>query len=371
MAQAERGLCERDSAQPIGLWDGEGPQEDGFVRLINKLMLLRQVLTPTKVFNLALKEIHYFLGNSTLFYLPNRVIIDIGNVCNLKCPLCPTGRGDKGASRGLMKFEDYKKIIDQMGKTITNLELHNWGEPLLNRELIPMIQYAKDRNIPVCISTNLTILDEKMAEDIVATRIDKMFISCDAASPETYSTYRVGGDFHRVISNIRLLTEAKKKLKNNYTRIVYLFHVFRHNEHEIEKARALAKELGVEVRINKMRTDMGKEIFEKDTESIERDMEWIPESDEYSAFDLVSKKKKQQTRCRDLWSTTVINWDGSVLPCCAVYEEKYAFGNVFDEPFRSIWNNERYQMARREIRNKVKNSHTVCHICKQNEFMHF
>jgi len=341
------------------------------MRLTQKLIFLKQIITPRRIFHLILKEIQSGLGHSRLFYFPNKLTIDIGNICNLRCPLCPTGRGDQGAARGLMGMEAFKKVIDELGSYLTKLELHNWGEPLLNKDLIPMIQYAKDRKIPVSISTNLNVLDEKTAEALVATHIDKIFISCDGATPETYAKYRIGGDFNKVQSNIRLLLKAKKKLNNRYTRLILLFHVFRFNEHEVERIGQLAKNLGVELRINRMRTDMGKEIFEKVEDSIERDRDWIPENPEYSAFDLDKKEKKKQMKCKQLWTTAVVNWDGSVLPCCAVYGEKYAFGNVHQEPFASIWNNQNYRLARKEIRNKIKESPTICHICKENGFLHF
>ena len=334
-------------------------------------MFLKQILTPRKIYNLIVKEIQFFLGHSRLFHFPNKLTVDIGNVCNLRCPLCPTGRGDKNASRGLMSLEGFKKVIDELSPYLTNLELYNWGEPLLNRDLISMIKYAKDRNIPVCISTNLNVMDRETAEALVATSIEKIFISCDGASPETYATYRVGGDFRKLIANIHLLTEVKQKLGNHYTRLVLLFHVFKHNEHEIEKIKELARDLGAELRINRMRTDMGKEIFEKVEESIERDKDWIPRNPEYSAFDLDKKENKTQMKCKDLWKTAVINWDGAVLPCCAVYGEKYAFGNVFRESFVSIWNNDKYRRARKEVQDKIRNSHTICHTCKEHGFLHF
>jgi radical SAM protein with 4Fe4S-binding SPASM domain len=106
-------------------------------------------------------------------------------------------------------------------------------------------------------------------------------------------------------------------------------------------------------------------------DSIERDKDWIPENPKYSAFDINKKEKKIQMRCKQPWATTVINWDGSVLPCCAVYGEQYAFGNVFKEPFTLIWNNQHYRLARKEILNKIKESPTICHICKENGFLHF
>jgi radical SAM protein with 4Fe4S-binding SPASM domain len=196
-------------------------------------------------------------------------------------------------------------------------------------------------------------------------------VSLDAASAESYTQYRIGGNFDKVISNVRRLVAAKRRLHNNYTRIVLLFHVFRHNEHELDDFIALARDLGVEYRINRMRTDMAKEIFEQVSESIERDAQWIPESDKYSAFDLEKRDKRQQMVCRELWKTAVINWDGSVLPCCAVYGERYAFGNVTQEPFDVIWNNEKYRLARKEVRNRVSNSPTICHICRQQGYLHF
>jgi radical SAM protein with 4Fe4S-binding SPASM domain len=341
------------------------------MKLMNKLLYLKQILTPRKICNLVVKEIQFFFGHSLLFYFPNKLTVDIGNVCNLSCPLCPTGRRDKSAAKGFMKLREFKRIIDELGGYLTNLELYNWGEPLLNKDLVKMIKYAKDRNIPVCISTNLNTLDRETAEALMSTFIDKVFISCDGASPETYTWYRVGGDFDKLINNVHYLTEAKKRQGNDYTRLILLFHVFKHNEHEIGKIKELAGNLGVELRINRMRTDMGKEIFEKVEASIQRDKDWIPQSPKYSISGLDKRRKKARSKCKFLWRTSVINWDGAVLPCCAVYGEQYAFGNVFKDSFASIWNNEKYKLARKEILNRIRNSRTICHTCKENRFLHF
>lgn len=337
-------------------------------RKVRKLKLSTQMLTPRKLCNLFIKEMQISLGHSHLLYYPNRLTVDIGNVCNLRCPLCPTGRGDKGASKGFMKFQEFKSIIDDLGMFLTHLELHNWGEPLLNKDLVEMVQYAKHDHIPTVISTNLNILDKNTAEALIATRIDKILISCDGTTQETYSMYRVGGDFNKVISNIHLLLDAKKKLKNDYTSLRLLFHVFKYNEHEIENIRKLAKNLNVDVLIDPMRTDMGKEIFERVGDAIERDKAWIPENQQYSNYNLNAKDKKRYVTCSQPWKMAMVNWDGSVLPCCHIYGEQHAFGNVFREKFFSIWNNEKYVLARKEILNKIEKSPTICHMCKENGF---
>ena len=91
---------------------------------------------------------------------------------------------------------------------------------------------------------------------------------------------------------------------------------------------------------------MGKEVFETTQRALERDLAWIPDNPEFA---VVSTKQKKRIGCMLPWTETMINWDGSVLPCCAVYSEKYAFGNILENSFKEIWNNEMYVSARKEI----------------------
>ncbi|MEE8190597.1 MAG: SPASM domain-containing protein, partial [Candidatus Scalindua sediminis] len=208
------------------------------------------------------------------------------------------------------------------------------------------------------------------AEALIKANLQKIYVSCDGASNSTYSTYHIDGDYDKVISNMKLLLEKKKRLKNRYTEIIWLFHVFRHNEHEIEKAKAMAKGIGIKLVINKMRTDMGKEIFETAEKSIERDSKWLPVNPEYNIFNMAEKKPKNRFSCDLLWSETVINWDGSILPCCSVYSETHSFGNIKEDSFKNIWNNEKYVSARNEVLGRKNNTKTVCHICKVNGYLY-
>ncbi len=340
--------------------------------IMGKIQEELRVLSVKKLYNIIMGAVQLYLKSSKLYCLPTRISIETGNICNLQCPLCPTGRKDKGVSRGFMSFENYKKIIDELAKDLVLVRLYNWGEPLLNKHLIPMIKYARERGTGVTISTNLNILTRQTARDLLEAGLQKIFVSCDGASDMTYKKYHIGGNFSTVLENIKILTEEKKKLHQCNTRIIWLFHVFRHNEHEVEKASGTARNMGVEIRINKMRTDMGKEIFESAEKAIDRDREWIPEDPKYCAFDLDKKEAKQKKNfCSLPWKETVINWDGTVLPCCSVYEEKYSFGNAFKEGFKKIWNGEAYISARRELALKENWKKTVCHICKENGFTYF
>lgn len=349
--------------------------------MLLKLKLYLKRYTFARLLNLLIAEIQYNLKSLRLHCFPIAITIEPGNICNLRCPLCPTGQNDKSTNHGFIEFSTFKKIVDEIGKYILLIRLYNWGEPLLNRNLTKMVEYAVNKGIEVKISTNLSLeLSDLEAEAIIKTNLRKIYVSANGASNETYLKYHIGGDFDKVMKNIKLLIQKKKDLNNQYTEIIWLFHVFSHNEHEIDKANIIAKELGIRLNINKMRTDMGKEIFETPEEAIKRDSKWLPENPEYKIFDVNNKKTKKQFICNLLWKETVINWNGTVMPCCYVYNDGFSFGNIIDKPFKEIWNNDKYLSARKAIHtnehqdNSVSDSETshnkkiVCQTCKSKGF---
>ncbi len=344
----------------------------GSIGFIDRVKQEIRFFSLRRIINLLLVELQILCKRSKVYGYPPRVSIETGNICNLKCPLCPTGQKAPGVKRGFMTFDDFTKIIDESGRYLILLRLYNWGEPLLNKDLLPMIRYAVKKKISTTISTNLNILNQNVARQLLEAGLTKIFVSCDGVSPETYATYHIGGDFEQVINNIKLLVQEKQKLSNCCTRIVWLFHVFKHNEHEADAAKRMAEEIGVELRINKMRTDMGKEIFETARVSVERDSQWIPDDPRYCAFDMEHKEVKEQKSFCDLpWKETVINWNGSVLPCCAVFEDKYAYGDAFKSGFKNVWNGKKYVAARKELLGEENEGGTICHICKASGFTHF
>ncbi len=330
-----------------------------------------RIYSLRKLYNLIMGRIQFSIGSSRLHYFPAKITIESGNICNLRCPLCPTGQKDVSAGKGLLSFVDFKNIVDEIGKDLLLIRLYNWGEPLLNKELIKMVDYANENKIAVKISTNLSLpITDDQAEALINANLQKIYISCDGASNSTYPIYHIDGDFDRVMSNMKLLLRKKRESRNRYTELKWLFHVFRHNEHEIETAKEIAKDIGIKLIINKIRTDMGKEIFETPEKSLERDSKWLPVNPEYNSFNMTEKKAMKKFNCHLLWTETVINWEGSVLPCCSVYSEKHSFGNIKEDSFKNIWNNKKYTSARKEVLGRKNNSNTVCHICKANDYLY-
>ena len=291
---------------------------------------------------------------------PIHITVDPANICQLKCPLCPTGQRLRSRQNGMMKFEDFKRIIDQLGDYIMSLSLFSWGEPLLDKDVFKMIKYITDRKIFIDMSSNFLYFDEYMAESLIESQLTHLIISMDGANQKTYEIYRVGGKIDKLIENIKTIIRKKEEMKSNLPFITIRFLVMSHNEHEIPEVKRIGKELGVNrVEIAPVMVNI------KDDAEAKR---WLPKNESLSIYDYKKRVKKQkQVFCKSLWQSPSINSDGSLVPCCHLYHESNDFGNIFKEDFDAIWNNEYYQ-ASRNLFNNLTLSHvstvkTPCSTC--------
>jgi len=320
--------------------------------------------------NRVLIKLSYRLGISKLASMPKMLNLDPTNHCDLKCPLCPTGLKDKTVERGSMKLEQFKPVIDRLGKYLQSINLYSWGEPLLHKSLVDMISHAaKNHKIRTITSVHLGNLSDDQVEGLVTSGLDKLIVSVDGATQEVYEIYRVGGNIEKVFTNMKRLIEAKKRHNSNLN-IVWNYLVMKQNEHQMDMARERAKEIGVEITFSVMRTNLKDDILGKVEKNIEKDAQWIPENPDFNPYDLEKKERKNPiTFCKRPWMETFVNWNGDVFPCgCVVTESKYSMGNVFEKDFKDIWNGDKYIAARKELLDQPNELETICHLCKANGY---
>ncbi|QPJ65197.1 MAG: radical SAM protein [Candidatus Nitrohelix vancouverensis] len=321
-------------------------------------------------FNRLKIKLSYRLGISRLSSMPKMLNLDPTNHCNLKCPLCPTGLGDESVDRGTMKLEEYKKVVDKLGKWLQSVNLYSWGEPFLNKSVVDMVSYTANENkIRTITSSHFNNISDEQIEKLSVSGLDKIIVSVDGATQEVYEKYRVGGQIDAVFGNMRKLVAAKRK-NNSSIKIVWNFLVMKQNEHEMDMARQIAAEIGVELTFSIMRTNLKDDILGKVEDNVEKDKEWIPQSPDYNPYDLEKKERKNPiTFCKRPWMETFVNWNGDVFPCgCVMTEKQYSMGNVFEQEFEDIWNGPKYIAARKELLDQPNDMKTICHTCKENGY---
>ncbi|MGQ9798597.1 MAG: radical SAM/SPASM domain-containing protein [Ignavibacterium sp.] len=275
--------------------------------------------------------------------LPISFSIEPTNHCNLKCPECPSGLGALTRKLGLLKLDDYKNWIDQIKETSFYVQLFFQGEPYINKNLPEMIKYAQKNKIYVSISTNGHFINENNTDDILEAAPDKLIYSVDGLDEETYQNYRVGGTFAQVDSALRNLVKRKRELKLKKPFIEFQFIVMKQNEHLLEKVKEYCKEVGVD-----------KLVFKTmQISSYENALKFLPTNEKYSRYIVDNNsfriKAKVKNHCFALWRTSVITWDGKVVPCCFDKNADFTMGILNGKSFYEIWNSENYNKFRQSI----------------------
>ncbi|MEM9416695.1 MAG: radical SAM protein [Planctomycetota bacterium] len=349
----------------------------------------RRYLTLRKLANMALVNAEFLLKRERLIGRPYAMKIESTNICNTECQLCPTGMGLRDRRKGRMKLEQFKSLVDQLRWHLFSLDLSMWGDPLIAPDIYPMIRYAHDKRVWTYISSNLHgfhitprkrrdgSLDPKDdATKIVESGLDMLTCSLHGATQETFAIYQPGKDFGDAIAKVRHIVETKARLKSETPAIQLNFVVTRHNEHEVDRFRELAEELGCKAvfstaSMNLRFLDKDKrlqplglapDLLEKKTQ--DHLEEWLPENDEYvlDAYRDIQRggvghdaqyNGKKRYNCSWPWRQSVINWDGTVATCCGSFEKSEDLGDVTQQPFKTVWNSTPYRMARRSFKKKL------------------
>ena len=92
------------------------------------------------------------------------------------------------------------------------MQFYFQGEPLLNKDLPQMIREAHEAGLYTIVSTNAQALTPQMAEALVQAGLDRIIISMDGLTEETYSAYRIGGSLEQCKKAVAYLQKAKNKV---------------------------------------------------------------------------------------------------------------------------------------------------------------
>ena len=164
----------------------------------------------------------------------NKLRIEVSSVCQLNCVLCPTPKGivKKHIGNGFLSVELFEDLLAK-NPWVQEVELSNWGEILLNRNLdkILKIAYEKDVVLSASNGVNFNTLPKRTLEALAKYPMKFMNCSIDGATNETYEKYRRGGNLDRVLENIRKLNELKKENNSIFPILTWQYVVFSHNHH--------------------------------------------------------------------------------------------------------------------------------------------
>lgn len=294
--------------------------------------------------------------------IPMILFIDPSSICNFKCKICPTGYQDliRNTKRfqGLMNFEIFKKIIDDLNEfnePLKVLRLYKEGEPLLNREFPKIVQYAKESNVVDYIdtTTNGYLLTEEFSKEIISAGLDRINISLYGVSSEQYyKVTKTKVSFAKLVENIKYLYE---------------------NRSNHEKPYICIKTIG------NFLTEKDKTKFFNTFEDYADRLFIENVAPCWSEFDIEQKTKIEISKTKGIYNqpltnvnvcpyifySTTINSDGSVSLCFLDWAHKMIIGDIKKQSLKEIWNgNMLYQHQVQHLSGNRKQN-PICRNCGQ------
>ncbi|MFV0391593.1 MAG: radical SAM/SPASM domain-containing protein [Paludibacteraceae bacterium] len=327
------------------------------------IQILKTFLVCGRLWNALKLQVSYWLsvfGIVTKWKVkPQFISIEPTNVCNLKCPECPVGIRTKRVKTVNIDLDSAKKILDELSSGLMHVILYFQGEPLLGRNFIDLVRYAKSKNLLTSTSTNAQLIGSSMAKSIVESGLDKLIVSVDGTTQETYETYRIGGRLDKAVAAIEYLVKWKKELKLRSPAIEIQFLVLKTNEHQMGEMRQLAKKL----KADKL-TFKSAQLY--DYENVNPLLTTIGK---YARYELHPDGKYHiklplKNRCKRTWTGAVINSKGDVLPCCFDKDSTFSFGNIKDSSFAENWHSDKaFRFRKRILANRKQ--FEMCRNCSE------
>lgn len=311
--------------------------------------------------------------------LPKYVQIEPVGQCNLRCTMCPIQYRQDGPPYGplaFMEFNLYTRLVDE-NPNLEKLHLQGLGEPMMHPRFFDMVVYAKKKGIYVTTNSNFTLLNPKRAGLIVTCGLDELHISIDGATAETYESIRVKGHFDKVVRNLHLLLEARQKLRSKTPHLSMVMVIMRQNLEELPDLVRLAHGWSMEsIFVQHLSHDFTEsslpEAYKPMREYVEEQtllnvdesrIEYYFERARQVAKELDIDLRLPRTRmrihppgtpgpqrCDWPWTSAYFSYDGQAMPCCMVATPDRAnFGQVNGKSVEEIWNGDLYQSFRQQL----------------------
>ena len=304
---------------------------------------------------------------------PQYIEVETTTTCNLKCTLCEHTYWDEPNVH--MTLEQFKYIVDQF-PDLKWIGMTGIGEAWCNPDFADMLRYIKSRNVYVELYDSFYYTDDDKAKLQVELGVEKIFVSLDGATPESYNKIRVGSNFNHVLDNVKRLDNWKKKLNSYFPELCFHFVVTKNNVHELTTYLEMIKESGIDchmVQYTRMLHDFP-EVKHLFTDVTDEQIKEVTKRSQELGIPIgwnatVPQSKPPVKECL-AWFMPFIFVDGTVIPCCALNEQNdrrwqrgTCLGNIFETPFKDIWRGKPYQrMLDMLKRNKVPKNCERCSI---------
>lgn len=280
---------------------------------------------------------------------PKYIMIQTTSYCNADCVICPYKSLVDKQPQGFMNKMTYKKIIDEISNyNVKRILLYLMNEPLMDKDIVNKINYAKEKNPKaiVHIVSNGSLLNKKLSDELINSRLDYIEFSILGNTEETYKKV-MHLDFYKTRKNILDFIRIAK-IENKGKDYINI---------KITKTPRLLSDKEKDETINFWNSKGIKNINYFDN----------PISRAGNASFIPKIKKNSVCGCKSIWANDMMHiiYNGDVVLCCMDWKREVILGNVKENDLYNIWNSKLYDITRKMRDGKIESPPDF--ICKRCE----
>ena len=332
-----------------------------------------------------------------------RVYVEPTTLCNLVCRTCIRNVWDEPPGR--MSPATFTRVMDGVREVSPRPTVFfgGFGEPFAHPDLLAMITAAKEAGCPVELITNGTLLDDATRRALVRIGLDRLWVSIDGATPESYADVRLGAALPQVIEDLARLRELRLATGSSTPRLGIAFVAMKRNIADLPEVIRLGQRLGADrfsvSNVLAHTPEMREQVLyarSMDTEEAEPSP-WSPDVslprmdvDELTVGRLARVEEGRGGRslpgregdgradtCPFAEKGSVsVRWDGAISPCLPLLHthrsyldfrprtsHAFAVANVNDRGLLEAWNDPAYVAVRERLLAFDFSPCTICNSC--------
>lgn len=272
-----------------------------------------------------------------------KIYIEITNICNLKCKFCP----ETTRSKQFMSVENFEETVRKIANFTNLVCLHVKGEPLLHSNLEDILKMLEKYNLKVNITTNGTLLKDKLNVIKNSKAVRQINISLHSSMQNELFNKQYLKD----------IFESVEKLEN----IIVSYRLW--NLKTI-KENDINNEIIQEISNYYKLENLKKRLSQNEFLNI-RDNIFINQDIQFIWPDVNNETIIEKGRCLALKEQIAILVDGTVVPCCLDNNGDIVLGNILKETLEEILNKQKAIKIKQNFENKV----ITCNLCKTCGFL--
>lgn len=268
---------------------------------------------------------------------PVNVTWEVTYACNLSCIHCLSDSGRK--RKGELSTEQALRVIDQLAAQKVFQFNIGGGEPFMRPDFLDLMDYAHEKGMVTCISTNGTLIDKQ-----IARRLDHPLVyiqvSLDGAEEASNDAIRGRGSYGKVLN-------ALDHLRNRDIEVSINCVLTRRSYPELDKLVGLAASFDAKLRVSRFRpSGRGKQSWSRlnlQREEMADFSQWLSRhlavSTGDSFFSVTTEERRSLglNMCGACKLTCCLSPQGHIYPCAFLQEPEFYAGKLPEEEFAALW----------------------------------